>query len=256
MFPFPTPWHSWFIAIAINTLLLILAWMLPKKLLTAAGYRHAWFLGVVIWGAMGWRGYAVVMVYFLLGSAVTRLGMARKQAAGIAEARSGQRGPENVWGSALTALICALAIASLNSWGVSLITRWIPLLTLAYVSSFSTKLSDTTASEIGKAYGQRTFLITTLKPVPPGTEGAVSLEGTLAGIGGSALIATLAWGIGLIAPWGVAVCIVAALAATTVESWIGATLQNQFPWLTNELVNVINTTVGAVLALVLGYRLV
>ncbi|MBU6229258.1 MAG: TIGR00297 family protein [Cyanobacteria bacterium REEB459] len=247
------PWSPWLTAIALNSLLLILAAVLPKKLLTPAGYRHAWFLGVVIWAAMGWRGYAVVMVYFLLGSAVTRLGIARKQAAGIAEGRSGQRGPENVWGSALTACICALAIASLNTWGDPLITRWVPLLALAYVSSFSTKLSDTTASEVGKAYGRRTFLITTLRPVPAGTEGAVSLEGTLAGIGGSALMASLAWGIGLITPWGIAICLVAALAATTLESWIGATLQNRFAWLTNELVNIINTTVGALLALVLGY---
>ncbi|XGB40923.1 MAG: TIGR00297 family protein [Nodosilinea sp. LVE1205-7] len=251
-----TLWYGWFTAIALNTLLLILASILPKKLLTAAGYRHAWLLGVVIWGAMGWRGYAIVMVYFLLGSTVTRLGMGRKQAAGIAEGRSGQRGPENVWGSALTAGLCALAIASLNSWPPSALTaRWLPLLALAYVSSFSTKLSDTTASEIGKAYGQRTFLITTLKPVPAGTEGAVSLEGSLAGIGGSAVIASLAWGIGLITPWGVVICLVAALVATTVESWIGATLQNQFPWFTNELVNIINTTVGALLALGLGYGL-
>lgn len=43
-----------------------------------------------------------------------------------------------------------------------------------------------------QAYGKRTFLITTLKPVPPGTEGAVSLEGTLAGVVGSIVIAGFA----------------------------------------------------------------
>ncbi len=246
--------YPWWQAILLNSLLLLLAWLLPKKLLTPAGYLHAWLLGVIIWGCMGWRGYSVVMVYFLLGSAVTRLGMARKQAAGIAEGRSGRRGPENVWGSALTAAVCALAIATLQIWGTaSLSGIWLPLLSLAYVSSLSTKLSDTTASEVGKAYGRRTFLITTLKPVPPGTEGAVSLEGTLAGIGGSALIAATGWGIGLIPAWGVGVCLIAALLATTGESLIGATLQTRFPWLTNEVVNIINTTLGAILALMLGY---
>ena len=34
-------------------------------------------------------------------------------------------------------------------------------------------------------------LITTLERVPPGTEGAISLEGYLAGIGGSILMAGL-----------------------------------------------------------------
>jgi uncharacterized protein (TIGR00297 family) len=250
-----SPWLApWLLGIVINTTLLALAWILPKKLLTPAGYLHAWGLGVIIWGGMGWQGYAVVMVYFGLGSAVTRLGRARKEAAGIAEGRAGVRGPENVWGSALVGALCALAIAGLHLWdSSSLSTTWLPLLALAYVSSFSTKLSDTTASEVGKAYGQRTFLITTLKPVPPGTEGAVSLEGTLAGVGGSAIIALVGWSVGLLTLWGMGICWVAAFIATSLESVIGATLQTQLPWLTNELVNIINTALGAVFALFLGY---
>ena len=48
-----------------------------------------------------------MLIYFLVGSAVTRVGMAEKEAAGIAEKRSGARGPENVWGSALVAAVCA-----------------------------------------------------------------------------------------------------------------------------------------------------
>ncbi|MEB3250551.1 MAG: TIGR00297 family protein [Cyanobacteriota bacterium] len=246
--------HPWWQAIILNSLLLLLAWLLPKKLLTPAGYLHAWLLGVIIWGCMGWRGYGVVMVYFLVGSGVTRLGMGRKQAAGIAEGRSGRRGPENVWGSALTAAVCALALAALQLGGTAPQREvWLPLLSLAYVSSLSTKLSDTMASEVGKAYGRRTFLITTLKPVPPGTEGAVSLEGTLAGIGGSVLMAAIGWGLGLMPAWGVGVCLIAALLATTGESLIGATLQSRFAWLTNEVVNMINTTLGAILAMILSY---
>lgn len=249
----PFSWTPWILGGLINTGLLALAWGLPKKLLTPAGYLHAWGLGVLIWGCLGWRGYVVVMVYFLVGSAVTRLGMAQKEAAGIAENRSGARGPENVWGSALTASVCALALAMIKTWGDGTLINWVPLLALAYVASFSTKLSDTTASEVGKAYGQRTFLITTLRPVPAGTEGAVSLEGTLAGVVGSAIIALVGLGVGLIAPWGVGVCLIAALIATTLESLIGATLQVNLSWLTNELVNIINTTLGALIAGLLGY---
>ncbi len=246
--------NPWLVGASLNTVLLALAWAAPKKLLTPAGYLHAWALGVMVWGALGWQGYAVVIVYFILGTAVTRLGMARKQAAGIAEGRSGVRGPENVWGSALAGAVCALAIASLQTWAnAATVAVWVPLLALAYVSSFSTKLSDTTASEVGKAYGRRTFLITTLKPVPPGTEGAVSLEGTLAGLLGSVAIALVGWGVGLMPVWGLGVCLVAAFLATTLESLIGATLQSRLPWLTNELVNIINTSTGAALALVLGY---
>ena len=189
----------------------------------------------------------MVGFYFLVGSGVTRIGMAEKEAAGIAEKRAGARGPENVWGSALTGAFCALGTLFVDSDGTGS-----SLLLLGYVASFSTKLSDTVASEIGKAYGKRTFLITTLQPVPRGTEGAVSLEGTLAGVVASILVATIGWGVGSIDVWGILVCAIAAAIATTVESLIGATLQTQFAWLTNEAVNFINTTVGALVAIALG----
>jgi len=235
----------WVLALLVNSVLWLIAWIAPKKLLTPGGYAHAWVLGVILWGCLGGAGYLVVMAYFLLGSGVTRLGFAEKEAAGIAEKRSGQRGPENVWGSAATATLCALLTLVVDS-------HWQPLLVLGYVASFSTKLSDTVASEIGKAYGKSTFLITTLQPVPRGTEGAVSLEGTLAGFVASLIIAVIAWGLAMISPWGIAICAIAALVATNLESVIGATLQARLLWLTNERVNVINTTIGAATAIALG----
>lgn len=250
--------NPWFFAVVLNTVLFAIAWIAPKKLLTPAGYLHAWGLGVLIWGAMGWQGYAVVLFYFIAGSAVTRVGMAQKEAAGIAESREGTRGPENVWGSALVGALCALGLLVAVYGGVAEDTAliWSALLSLAYVASFSTKLSDTCASEIGKVYGKSTYLITTLKPVPPGTEGAVSLEGTLAGIIASVAIALIGFFVGLISPLGIGICLLAALIATNLESVIGATLQTQVNWLTNELVNIINTLIGAAIALALGWSVV
>ena len=233
--------NSWLVAVGLNTVLLPIAWFAPKKLLTPAGLIHAWVLGVLVWGTLGWQGYLVVMFYFLVGSGVTRIGMAQKEAAGIAEKRSGARGPENVWGSALTGALCAVGTLLVAS-------TYRSLLLLGYVASFATKLSDTCGSEVGKAYGKRTFLITTLQPVARGTEGAVSLEGTLAGIVGSIAISLIGWGVGLIDLTGLAFCGVAAFIATNLESVIGATLQSQVNWMTNEVVNFINTLIGAVVA--------
>ncbi|MBE9166141.1 TIGR00297 family protein [Pleurocapsales cyanobacterium LEGE 06147] len=239
-------WYSsWLIAAGLNSILLAIAFFAPKKLLTPAGYLHAWILGVLIWGTLGWQGYAVVMFYFLVGSAVTRIGIAQKEAEGIAEKRAGARGPENVWGSALTGTICAIATLF---WDYPLKELFL----LAYVASFSTKLADTTSSEVGKAYGKRTFLITTLQPVPRGTEGAVSLEGTVAGIIASVAIALVGWGVGLINFWGIFWCVLAAFIATNIESLIGATLQSRIAWLTNEIVNIINTAIGAIAAIFLA----
>ncbi|QIZ72649.1 TIGR00297 family protein [Oxynema aestuarii] len=241
----------WLVAVPLNTVLLAIAYAIPKKLLTPAGMVHAWILGIAVWGILDWRGYAVVMFYFLVGSAVTRVGMAQKEAAGIAEKRSGARGPENVWGSALTGILCAFGVLALRLLAPSA-QGAIALLLLAYVASFSTKLSDTVASEVGKVYGRRTFLITTLKPVAPGTEGAVSLEGTLAGMGGSIAIAVLGWAVNLIDGTGVLFCVIAAFIATNAESAIGATVQGKVDWMTNEVVNGINTAIGASSAIALA----
>ncbi|MEG4575835.1 TIGR00297 family protein [Microcoleus sp. N3A4] len=255
--------NPWLVAIALNTVLLAIGTIAPKKLLTPAGQFHGWVLGVLIWGCLGWQGYAVVMFYFLVGSGVTSIGKAQKEAEGIAEKRSGARGPENVWGSALTATMSALGVLALSILGetgnilgetgkMPVPQDAISLLLLGYAASFCTKLSDTCASEIGKAYGKRTFLITSLQPVPRGTEGAVSLEGTIAGIVGSILIALLSWAVGLIDLTGIVFCVIAAFIATNIESVIGATVQSKFEWLTNEVVNFFNTLIGAIAAIVLA----
>ena len=238
--------NPWAIALTINTVLLLAAFISPKKLLTPIGNINGAILGILVWGTLGWRGYLIVMLFFLLGSVLTFVGIEQKEKEGIAEERSGMRGAGNVWSSALAASLCAIA------------TLFCPesirgLFVLGYVASFCTKLSDTTASEVGKAYGKTTYLITNLKSVPRGTEGAVSLEGTIAGTFASVVLAAIAWVIGLISPIGIIWCVIAAFIATTIESLIGATLESRFTWLTNDLVNLINTVIGAIAAIFLAW---
>jgi uncharacterized protein (TIGR00297 family) len=156
-------------------------------------------------------------------------------------------------GSALTGLVCAFAAVQGDSFlGISS-----SLYLLGYVASLSTKLADTFASEIGKAYGKTTFLITTFESVAPGTEGAVSAEGSAASVVGGLLLAIAGYGLGLINLKGIAIATVAAFLATNVESLIGATLQEKkgFEFMTNEVVNFINTAIGAVLAIGAGQML-
>ncbi len=51
---------------------------------------------------------------------------------------------------------------------------------------------------------------------------------------------------------GVFFCILAAFIATNLESVIGATLQANVDWLTNEVVNILNTLIGAIAAVLLA----
>ncbi|MFM9102720.1 MAG: DUF92 domain-containing protein, partial [Cyanobium sp.] len=128
--------------------------------------------------------------------------------------------------------------------------RWLRPLLLAFLASFAAKLADACGSAVGKRWGRRWVRITTLRPVPPGTDGAISLEGSLASLAGSALMAGLGLLLGLLAdlPSALLVTLVG-LVATLLESVIGATAQRRVQWLSNEMVNGIQTSLAAALAL-------
>jgi len=99
-------------------------------------------------------------------------------------------------------------------------------------------------------------LISTLRPVPAGTEGAISLEGTAASLLGSAVMAVVMLQLGLVQGAATAALVMGVgLLATLIESGIGATLQGRYPWLSNELVNALQTLIAALLAMVLAQLL-
>jgi uncharacterized protein (TIGR00297 family) len=241
--PPPSP-GPWLIALLIHAPLLLLARRLP--LLTPSGWCHAALLGTLLWASLGWRGWLAVVLYLVLGSLVTRLGLRHKQLRGLAEGRGGRRGPENVWGSALVGAVLSLVVPLQTAPG----QRW---LLLGFAASFAAKLADTFGSEIGKRWGRHAVLISSGRPVPPGTEGAISAEGTAASLVGSLVMTLLMAALGLI-EGAAAIALVSAigLLATLLESVIGATLQGRFSWLSNELVNGLQTLVAAGLALLLA----
>ena len=231
------PWLS---ALLIHGVLIALAQRLP--LLTRAGWVHAGALGTILLGSLGWQGWLAVVLYLVLGSAVTKLGFRDKQRRGLAEARGGSRGPENVWGSAATGAALALLI------GAGLEPR--SVLLVGFAASFAAKLADTFGSEIGKRWGRTTVLITSFHRVPPGTEGAISLEGTLASALGSLLMSVLMLALQLLPSWPVTgLVMLIGLVATLAESLFGALVQDRYDWMSNELVNALQTSLAAVLAI-------
>jgi uncharacterized protein (TIGR00297 family) len=243
--PLPPPFSAhWLTALLIHAPLLLLARRLP--LLTPAGWCHAALLGLVLWGSLGWRGWLAVVLYLLLGSLVTRVGLRQKQQRGLAEGRGGRRGPENVWGSALVGALLSLAAP----YAAVPVQRW---LLLGFAAIFAAKLADTFGSEIGKRWGRHAVLITSGKSVPPGTEGAISAEGTAASLLGSVVMTLLMASLGLVEGMAAILLVsVIGLAATLLESVIGATLQRRLAWLSNEMVNAVQTLVAALLALLLS----
>ncbi|CAI9088872.1 OLC1v1023320C1 [Oldenlandia corymbosa var. corymbosa] len=241
----PPTWQS---ALLSNVIIFILGTPILISGLSLSGIAAAFLLGTLTWRSFGPSGFFLVASYFVIGTAATKVKMAQKEAQGVAEKRKGRRGPGSVIGSSAAGCVCAvLSIYKIGGKAYS------PLWVLGFVASFCTKLSDTVSSEIGKAYGKTTYLVTTFKVVPRGTEGAVSVEGTLAGLIASALLASVACLVGQINVPEAAVCVVASQIANLGESFIGAEFQGKdgFRWLNNDAVNVINITIGSILAVVM-----
>uniref|UniRef100_A0A7S0G464 TIGR00297 family protein n=1 Tax=Rhodosorus marinus TaxID=101924 RepID=A0A7S0G464_9RHOD len=219
----------------------------PKSL-TRAGVVHAGVLGWILMTCVGVSGWILCAAFLVAGSLLTKVGRERKILEGTYENRQGARGPENVWGAGLFPALIAIALASFQLMP-NTPKVWINGIRVGYTAALATKMWDTTASEVGKAYGTTTILITTLSSVPRGTEGGVSVEGTAAGTAASLIIALLSWSFDAL-PRGLSVPIIvtAATIANIFEAVIGSTLQGAYQ-LSNELVNVINTLIGAALSM-------
>ncbi|CAH1444603.1 unnamed protein product [Lactuca virosa] len=242
----PPTWQS---AIFSNFVIFLVGSPLLVSGLSLSGIAAAFLLGTLTWRGFGPSGFLLVATYFVIGTAVTKVKIAQKEAQGIAEKRKGRRGPGSVIGSSAAGCVCALL--SIYGVGGKVFSRvW----ELGFVASFCTKLSDTVSSEIGKAYGQTTYLVTTLKVVPRGTEGAVSVEGTVAGVLASIVLAFVGCVMGEIKVAEAVVCVLASQIANVGESVIGAVLQDKkgYEWLNNDVVNVINISLGSILAILIN----
>lgn len=241
----PPTWQS---SILNNIIIFTLGSPILVTGLSLSGIATAFLLGSLTWRAFGPPGFLLVAAYFVIGTAVTKLKMAQKEALGVAEKRKGRRGPGSVIGSSAAGCVCAM----LSIYGVGG-TAFLSLWQLGFVASFCTKLSDTVSSEIGKAYGKTTYLVTTFKVVPRGTEGAMSVEGTFAGLLASSVLAYVGCVMGEVNALEAVICVVASQIANLGESMIGAVLQDKegFKWLNNDAVNVINISLGSILAVLM-----
>jgi uncharacterized protein (TIGR00297 family) len=221
-------------AAGVNALLAGVAY--AARTVDVSGVIGGFFVGFTIWAFLDWQGFLLLFAFFVIGSACTKLGYKRKAAQNLAQEKGGRRGARHALANAGVSTACAL-FAALTDQPV--------LFALAFAAAFATAAADTASSEIGQLLGRRTFLITTFRPVPRGTEGAVSLEGTLAGVAASLVIGALGALLGLY-PWvGVATIAAAAFVGTTFESVVGAALEKR-NLLDNEALNFLNTLVGAV----------
>jgi len=227
------PW-----AVGVNALT---AWLgYRARTVSRSGAIAGALVGAIIYAGGGAGAWLLLLATFLAASVTSRFGLPRKEGLGIAEERGGRRGAGNAIANCGVAALAAIAAVT---------TPYSAAALAALVAALTAGGSDTVASEIGKAWGRSTFLVTTLSRVKPGTPGAMSFEGTAAGLLAALALAAFGAALGLIPASAIVIVVAAATAGALVESALGATLEGP-GILNNDMLNFINTAVAAAVAVV------
>lgn len=217
-------------------------WLSPGGALLAAA------LGVAVAAGAGWRGFALLAAFLVTSSLLTPGG--------------GRRTFVQVAANGGVAAAAAL------------LARLHPAWTLAFAGAVAAAAADTWSTEIGAKSRRAPRLITSGRPVPPGTSGGVTPLGSLGGAAGALCIAMSAWALGLVSPGAGLWVALAGSAGGVADSLLGAGVQARyrcaacgavgekrrhacggagvlaggFGWMTNDTVNLCATLVGAALA--------
>ncbi|MGZ7101404.1 MAG: DUF92 domain-containing protein [Candidatus Angelobacter sp.] len=230
---FPPSGRRFLTALAITAGFAVLAWFAGGVNFSGAlaGSAVAFIMAV-----RDLRMFLALLIVFAVTLVATRVGYARKQQLRTAEPAGGRTAAQAMANLGIAALVVAVAGAA-----------W-PVLALAALAEAA---ADTSSSEIGMAFPGKTLLVTNFKPVPAGTDGGISLFGTIAALVGAASVAVAAVATGLAPVRQIAIIIMAGFFGTLVDSLLGAVLERR-GWLDNNLVNLLSTAAAAGMAWGLG----
>ena len=213
-----------------------------------------------------WRTALVpVLMLLLLTSLATRMGCGGpdrggpdrrgKERLGTAELRQGRVASQVAANLGIAALVSNDLVQSwlLDKTLLSHLATLAPTLLFAIgLAALAEAAADTVSSEVGQVLsllqGSRPRMITTLRTVEPGTDGALSLKGTLAGVAAAAIVAGAgAWALqgGREMFW---IAAAGGVFGLFFDSLLGATLERR-SWLNNDAVNFLSTASAAAFAL-------
>jgi len=198
----------------------------------------------IVLGGPGW--FALLLTFFGVGTLSTKFRYEVKAARGVAEENEGARGIGNVLGNSAIALLAVVGFAAASGLPIDA-----DLFRAAFAGSLAAAMGDTLSSEIGGLF-DNPRLVTTGERVSPGTDGAITWQGEIAGLVGAAAVGVLAaFLLDVAAPMGLLVGIVTGggFAGMTADSLLGATVEGDR--IENETVNLLATLTGALASVVL-----
>lgn len=222
-------------AVFFFLLVAIIFYSIKKDKLTIKGVITAALVGCLVFLGFGLKGIALMGTFFLLGNLATSWKIGTKARLGAAEHQGGQRDASQVLANG--------GVAALLGILASLFPSYHLLFFLMMASSLSSATADTLSSELGTLYGRGFYNILSFRKDRRGENGVISLEGTLFGIAGSAIIAlihafTTSWNAGFL------VIIIAGTIGNLADSILGATLERK-NIIKNDVVNFSNTALAA-----------
>jgi len=258
------------LGLALAALVGWLGWR--RGALTRGGALGATLVGGATFGLGGWAWGALVILFFVSASLLSRYRQAQKQRFAEKFSKGAQRDLAQALANGGAAALLAAAVACVPAAA--------PALWAAFAGALATVTADTWATELGVLSRAQPRLITTWQPVEPGASGGLTWRGTGAALAGAALIGLAAALFG--GPGGAEAAPGLALAATVgglcgslVDSLLGDTLQAIYycpqcgketerhprhtcgtattrrrglPWLDNDWVNFLSSLAGAALA--------
>ena len=201
-----------------------------KKALDLFGSIFMIIMGIIIILFAGVNWLVLIFIFMFLGLVSTKYKHEYKKDIGVYE---GTRSLKNVISNGIVPFV----MAAFGNYG-------------GFIGSIATATADTLASEVGVV--QQPRLITTMKKVPPGTDGGISIIGTAAGIIGAGIIGVSAYLLGIFPDPFVTlkISIIAGTVGCFVDSLLGAVLERR-NFISNEYVNLIATITGAVLGIIM-----
>jgi uncharacterized protein (TIGR00297 family) len=243
--------------LGLSALLALITWKLgtatPGAAATGAALTASLMLSTVSEPYEPWHTAMIpTLAVTALAFAATRAGRRKKERLGTAEARRGRKASQVAANLGMAALVLS---GPAQAWIVN--WQWLPVSAHLRGALFSLGLAalaeaaaDTVSSEIGQVLGRRPRMITTLRAVEPGRNGAVSAAGTIAGFFATGVTAGAGtWA--LRGGWGLFwISCAGAVFGLFFDSLLGATFEEQ-GWLNNDAVNFLSTASAAGFALVL-----
>lgn len=263
-----------------------------RDALTSSGVAGAMLVGTLIFGFGGWTWGLTLIAFFVSSSLLSHYRRAEKEAVAEQFDKNERRDLGQVLANGGLGALLALAVYFLVDLAGQARAGH-PLyvyLTVAYFGVMATVNADTWATELGVLASERPRLITTGRPVAPGTSGGITHYGTLAALAGAAFIGVAAFVLIQLASLAtrgellladlsiVAIAAVAGLVGSLFDSLLGASVQRIYwcdhceketerqvhgcggrtrplrgwSWINNDMVNLLSSLVGGLLAGSLG----